>query len=45
MAVRRRSGSDAPVAMDLLIDPVYLWDSKQIGREDDTYRVWYTATE
>lgn len=39
-----RPGSDAPERMDLLIDPVYLCDSEQIVREDDTYRMRYTPT-
>lgn len=37
----RRAGSDAPGAMDLLIDPVHLCESEQIQREDDTYRMRY----
>lgn len=37
-----RPGSDAPERMDLLIDPVYLCESEQIVREDDTYRMRYT---
>jgi hypothetical protein len=37
----RRAGSDAPEGMDLLIDPIHLCESKQILREDDTYRMRY----
>lgn len=45
LAVRGRSGSDMPVAMDLLIDPVHLYESRQIVREDDTYKMRYTPLE
>lgn len=45
LTVRRQSGSDAPVAMDLLVDPVYLWESGQKVREDDTYRMRYAPIE
>lgn len=45
LAVRRGSGTDAPVAMDLLIDPVHLVETEQIARDVDTYRMRYkTAT-
>lgn len=44
LAVRRRAGADVPVAMDLLVDPVHLCETRQIVREDDTYRMWYTPT-
>ena len=37
----RRSGSDAPDGMDLLIDPVHLCEGGQIRREDDTYQIRY----
>lgn len=43
LAVRRESGSTAPTAMDLLIDPVQLCEEGKIERDVDTYRMRYTV--
>lgn len=41
LAVRRDSASAAPTAMDLLIDPVQLYEDGKIHRDVDTYRMRY----
>ena len=41
LAVRRDSASGAPTAMDLLVDPVQLFEDGKIHRDVDTYRMRY----
>lgn len=44
LAVHRDSGSTVPKGMDLLIDPVQLYEDGKIVREVDTYRMRYSTT-
>jgi hypothetical protein len=43
LVVRRKPGSDAPMAMDLLVDPVHLHETEQLKLDTDTYRASYGA--
>ncbi len=41
LAVRRGKGAGTPIAMDLLIDPVRLYETNQLRRDADGYKIAY----
>ena len=43
LVVHRASGSGPPQRLDLLPDPVYLVESGQLTKSDDSYKLAYQA--